>query len=80
MFMSNGVNNYVKARNTRDVRDLFGNPDGDRFGSYGAVALSGSGLTLAVGAPWEDGSAAGINNNSTSYGGLSSNTGAIYLY
>lgn len=80
MFTADGVNTYVKARNTRDVRDVFGNPDGDRFGFYGAVALSGSGLTLAVGAPLEDGSAAGINNDSTRYGGLSSNTGAIYLY
>lgn len=80
MFTSDGVTHYVKARNTRDVRDLYGNPDGDRFGFYGAVALSGSGLTLAVGAPWEDGSAAGINNISTRYGGISSNSGAIYLY
>lgn len=70
---------YVKATNTRVVRDLFGTPTGDRFGSYGAVSISGDGNTLAVGALFEDGSAAGINGSST-YGGSSSDSGAVYLY
>ena len=57
---------YIKASNTEI---------GDTFGS--AVALSGNGDTLAVGAPTEDGSAAGVNG---SQGNGLSDVGAAYLF
>jgi hypothetical protein len=63
---------YVKASNTGD---------GDQFGS--AVALSGDGNTLAVGAPLEDSSLAGVTagavNNATSGDG-SIDSGAAYVF
>jgi hypothetical protein len=58
---------YIKATNT-DVGDLFGN----------AVALSGDGNTLAVGAPGEDSNATGIGGDATNNTALDS--GAVYLY
>lgn len=58
---------YVKASNTQ-ADDLFGR----------ALALSADGDTLAVGAPFEDSNATGVNadhaNNSNS------NAGAVYLF
>ena len=58
---------YVKASNT---------DDSDRFGY--AVALSGDGVTLAVGAIGEDSSATGINGDQTS--NLVSFAGAVYVF
>ncbi len=54
---------YLKASNTEA---------GDRFGT--AVALSGDGKTLAVGATGEDGDSSGEQNNNTP------SAGAVYLY
>jgi hypothetical protein len=57
---------YVKASNTGV---------GDRFGT--SVALSGDGNALAVGAPFEDGSAIGIGGASDDF---SADPGAAYFY
>jgi len=58
---------YVKATNT-GLDDTFG----------WLVALSDDGLTLAVGAPSEDGAATGINGDQTS--NAAAGAGAVYLY
>jgi FG-GAP repeat protein len=58
---------YVKASNTS--ADL-------QFGS--AIALSGDGNTLAVGAASEDGGAKGINGNQADQSAV--NAGAVYVY
>ena len=58
---------YLKASNTGA---------GDAFGS--AVALSGSGLALAVGAPGEDSSAAGLGGDQSNNAAVDS--GAAYLF
>jgi hypothetical protein len=58
---------YVKASNTESA---------DAFG--GAVALSGDGDSLAVGAADEDGSATGIDGAEGDNGAL--NAGAVYVY
>jgi hypothetical protein len=58
---------YVKASNTRAS---------DQFGF--AVALSGDGNTLAVGALEEDSAATGIGGNQADNG--ATNSGAAYLY
>ena len=57
---------YIKASNTGAA---------DHFGY--AVALSGDGATLAVGAPLEDGSTPGINGASTE---TASSAGAAYIF
>jgi hypothetical protein len=57
---------YVKASNTRPS-DLFGS----------AVALSGDGNTLAVGAQFEDGGTTGIGSVPTD---TAADAGAVYLY
>ncbi|MBK8592483.1 MAG: hypothetical protein IPN77_25885 [Sandaracinaceae bacterium] len=51
------------------------NGPGDQFGS--AVRLSGDGMTLAVGAPLEDGSASGVNG---AFDELQPNSGCVYVY
>lgn len=58
---------YVKATNTGT---------NDEFGT--AVALSGDGLTLAVGAPFEDGGSRAINGNQND--DSRPGAGAVYLY
>ncbi|MDQ7015623.1 MAG: chitobiase/beta-hexosaminidase C-terminal domain-containing protein, partial [Gammaproteobacteria bacterium] len=58
---------YLKASNTGS---------GDWFGS--AVALSGDGNTLAVGAMKEDSAATGVNGSETNNASL--NAGAMYLF
>ncbi len=59
---------YIKASNT-GAGDLFGN----------SLALSADGLSLAVGAVWEDSDATGINGNQTDYfRGV--NSGAVYMF
>lgn len=57
---------YLKASNT-GVLDLFGE----------AIALSGDGNTLAVGAPFEDGNATGVNGTSNNF---AANAGAVYVF
>ena len=57
---------YVKASNTGAA---------DQFGF--ALALSGDGKTLAVGAPLEDGSSPGINGTSNE---TASSAGAVYVF
>jgi hypothetical protein len=58
---------YIKASNTEDV-DLFG----------AKVALSADGNTLAVGAPFEDSSATGINGDQAD--NSADGAGAVYLF
>ncbi len=58
---------YVKASNTEAE---------DRFG--GALALSGDGNTLAVGADWEDSNVTGINGNQSD--NTADNSGAVYVF
>ncbi len=48
----------------------------DRFGQ--SLSLSADGLRLAIGAPYEDSSATGVDGDETNNDG--SNTGAVYLY
>lgn len=58
---------YIKASNT-DFSDIFGR----------AVALSGDGDTLAVGAPYEDSNASGINGDQVNNDG--DDAGAVYVF
>ncbi len=58
---------YIKASNT-DAHDGFG----------AALALSGDGHTLAVGASLEDSAATGINGNQND--NSATNSGAVYVY
>jgi len=58
---------YIKASNAK--KD-------DQFGF--AVALSGDGNTMAVGATAEDGAAKGINGNQADHSAI--NAGAVYLF
>jgi uncharacterized repeat protein (TIGR01451 family) len=60
---------YIKASNTRDIVGI-----GANFGN--SVAISGD--TMAIGAPHEDNSAVGINNNQSL--GVQTFSGAVYLY
>ncbi len=63
---------YIKASNSESP----GPNAGDRFGMN--MSLSGSGCTLAVGAPWEDSGATGVNTDQRSNASL--NSGAVYLF
>ncbi|PYR96675.1 MAG: integrin [Acidobacteria bacterium] len=65
---------YIKASNT-EMGDHFGN--GGTLEGH-AVALSGDGSTLAVGAPYESSAAMGINGNQNDNGLYSS--GAVYVF
>ncbi len=58
---------YLKASNS---------DDGDSFGN--AVAISGDGFTIAVGAPGEDSAAFGVDGLQTSNAAV--NSGAVYLF
>jgi hypothetical protein len=58
---------YLKASNT-DAQDNFGT----------AVALSADGSTLAVGAPYEDSAATGVNGDQTN--NSRTDSGAVYLF
>jgi len=60
---------YIKAANTGDS---------DQFGT--AVALSGDGQTLAVGAPMEDSSASGVTTADHADDGTADNSGAVYIF
>ena len=61
---------YVKASNTR------AGGFGDQFGR--ALALSADGDTLAVGTPFEDSSAVGIDGDQAD--DSTSHSGAVYVY
>jgi hypothetical protein len=68
---------YIKASNTgRPANPDDPLADGDQFGS--ALALSGDGNTLAVGAITEDSVATGINGNGADDSAASA--GAVYVY
>jgi hypothetical protein len=58
---------YLKASNS-EANDNFGT----------AVAVSGAGTTLAVGAPYEASSATGVNGSQTS--NTAANAGAVYVF
>ena len=58
---------YIKASNS-STWDLFG----------GSVALSADGNTLAVGAPWEDSAATGIDGNQSD--NAAGTAGAVYVF
>lgn len=75
----NGGVNYVKANNT-GANDGFGGFGGatDNYTNRG-VALSGDGLTMAVGASYEDGDLTGGAINSSSNNNWT-NAGAVYIY
>jgi hypothetical protein len=60
---------YVKIRNAGLVINSFNFAD--------AVAVSGDGNTIAIGAQFEDGNATGINGTSTN---TNVSSGAVYLY
>ena len=60
---------YVKASNTQ-TEDVFGQ----------SLSLSDDGNTLAVGAPYEDSRATGINGNQTTLEYLNGNSGAVYVF
>jgi len=61
------LSTYIKASNT-GTADLFGV----------SVALSADGSTLAVGAPWEDSAATGIDGDQAD--NVAPNAGAVYVY
>jgi hypothetical protein len=67
---------YFKASNT-DPGDSFGG-SAYPYGPFGGIALSGDGLTLAVGAPLERSAASGVSgdesDNSVEY------SGAVYVF
>src|SRR5262245_16768401 len=65
---------YIKASNA-EMGDHFGN--GGTLEGH-AVALSGDGSTLAVGAPYESSAAKGINGNQNDNSLYSS--GAVYVF
>jgi len=70
---------YIKASNTGKAgvgEDDFG--DGDQFGY--ALALSGDGNTLAVGAISEDSRASGINNLAFQNDDSAVSSGAVYVF
>lgn len=67
---------YFKASNT-DAEDHFGSHRIMEY--YGLnMALSADGNTLAVGAPWEDSSATGIDGNEAD--NSADDAGAVYVY
>jgi hypothetical protein len=66
---------YVKASNTTARAPAGDGPD--QFGW--SVALSGDGSALAVGAPYEDGEATGINGNQAG-NSATRDSGAVYLF
>ncbi len=69
-----GLQAYIKSPNPEG--GIFQLESGDSFGT--AVALSGDGNTLAVGASFEDSNATGINGDQDN--DLTEQSGAVYLY
>jgi FG-GAP repeat len=67
---------YMKASNTGTAAVGDSLSDGDQYGF--AVALSGDGRTLAVGAITEDSAATGINGDESDDSAMSA--GAVYVY
>ncbi len=79
------IHGYIKAhfrRTSQSQNGLLSPGAGDRFGA--AVALSGDGLALAVGAPHEDGDSGGPQSPNTFVGNLGNNgapeAGAVWIF
>ncbi len=77
------IHGYIKAHFRRISQNGLLSPGaGDRFGA--AVALSGDGLALAVGAPHEDGDSDGPQSPNTFVGTLGNNgapeAGAVWIF
>jgi hypothetical protein len=68
---------YLKASNA-EAYDHFGCGGSNQGHTGNAVALSGDGQTLAVGAPFESGGAAGVNGNQRDNSAYAS--GAVYVF
>ncbi len=68
---------YIKASNT-EAYDHFACGGGNQGHTGNSIALSGDGSTMAVGAPFESGGAAGINGNQRDNSMYAA--GAVYLY
>ncbi|MBL7749251.1 MAG: hypothetical protein JNM19_17565 [Chitinophagaceae bacterium] len=78
MSASGGVN-YIKASNP-SAGDYFGGKTATGDGIYpNSLSISADGLTMAVGAPYEDGDLTGGAINSTNNAGMP-NSGAVYVY
>jgi hypothetical protein len=68
---------YIKASNT-EAYDHFACGGGNQGHTGNSVALSGDGSTMAIGAPFESGGAAGVNGNQGDNSVYAS--GAVYVY
>ena len=68
---------YIKASNT-EAYDHFACGGGNQGHTGNSVALSGNGTTMAIGAPFESGGAAGINGNQNDNSVYAA--GAVYVY
>jgi FG-GAP repeat protein len=68
---------YIKASNT-EAYDHFACGGGNQGHTGNSVALSGDGTTMAIGAPFESGGAAGINGNQNDNSVYAA--GAVYVY
>ncbi|HEY5617732.1 MAG TPA: hypothetical protein VIK60_07285 [Vicinamibacterales bacterium] len=68
---------YIKASNA-EAYDHFACGGGNQGHTGNSIALSGDGNTMAVGAPFESGGAAGVNGNQNDNSVYAS--GAVYVY
>jgi hypothetical protein len=68
---------YIKASNA-EAYDHFACGGGNQGHTGNSIALSGDGGTMAVGAPFESGGAAGVNGNQNDNSVYAS--GAVYVY
>ena len=68
---------YIKASNA-EAYDHFGCGGGNQGHTGNSVALSADGSTIAIGAPFESGGAAGINGNQNDNSTYAS--GAVYVF
>jgi hypothetical protein len=68
---------YLKASNAESL-DHFGCGGGNQGHTGTSIAMSGDGMTMAVGAPFESGGAAGINGNENDNSVYAA--GAVYIY
>ena len=68
---------YIKASNA-EAYDHFGCGGGSQGHTGNSVALSADGSTMAIGAPFESGGAAGINGNQSDNSTYAS--GAVYVF
>jgi hypothetical protein len=68
---------YIRASNAEPL-DHFGCGGGNQGHTGTSIAMSGDGMTMAVGAPFESGGAAGINGNQNDNSVYAA--GAVYVY